>query len=131
MVTAMDGWDEAGWDDLVAQWNLEAGVAGDETWVTVAEAEAQAGVSRSALRSWYRSGQIPSRLTDGPHGPQQLVPLEAVMERAEQSPRLQQKAARAVSLEAEVALLREQVSELEQRVAALERGSDGDPDRRS
>ena len=116
MVIAMDAWDE-----LVARWNEEAGLSGDETWVTLAEAEARAGVSRSALRSWYRSGQVPSRLTDGPHGPQQLVPLEAVLERAQQSPRLQRKAARAVSLEAEVALLREQVSELERRLAALER----------
>ena len=109
------------WDRLVEQWRLESGTEGDETWVTLAEAESRVGVSRSALRSWYRTGQVPSRLTDGPHGPQHLVPLEAVVERAEQSPRLQRKAARAVSVEAEVALLRERVSELERRLAAVER----------
>lgn len=110
------------WDRLVEQWRLEGGLeSGDETWVTLAEAEARVGVSRSALRSWYRSGQVPTRLTDGPHGPQHLVPLEAVLERAEQSPRLQRKAARAVSVEAEVALLRERVAELERRLAAVER----------
>ena len=109
------------WDRLVEEWRAESGMDGDETWVTLAEAEARVGVSRSALRSWYRTGQVPSRLTDGPHGPQHLVPLEAVLERAEQSPRLQRKAARARSLEAEVALLRERVGELELRLAALER----------
>ena len=108
------------WEELVAQWNREAGLSGDETWVSLAEAESRAGVSRSALRSWYRSGQIPSRLTDGPHGPQHLVPLEAVLERAQQSPRLQRKAARAVSLEAEVALLGEKVAELERRLSLIE-----------
>jgi transposase len=108
------------WDRLVEQWRLESGEE-DVTWVTLAEAEARVGVSRSALRSWYRTGQVPSRLTDGPHGPQHLVPLEMVAERAEQSPRLQRKAARAVSVEVEVALLRERVVELERRLAALER----------
>lgn len=108
------------WDELVQQWRLDS-EAGDETWVTLAEAEGRTGVSRSALRSWYRSGQVPARLIDGPHGPQQLVPLEAVVARAEQSPRLQRKAARAVSLEAEVALLRERVAELEGRLADVER----------
>jgi transposase len=109
------------WDRLVEEWRAESDFDGEETWVTLAEAEARVGVSRSALRSWYRSGQVPSRMTDGPHGPQHLVPLEVVLERAEQSPRLQRKAARAVSLEAEVALLRERVSELERRLAAFER----------
>ena len=113
------------WDRLVEQWRLEGGLeSGDETWVTLAEAETRVGVSRSALRSWYRSGQVPTRLTDGPHGPQHLVPLEAVLERAEQSPRLQRKAARAVSVEAEVNLLRQRVAELERRLAAVERRAD-------
>ncbi len=110
------------WDRLVEQWRLESGdeAGGDETWVTLAEAEARVGVSRSALRSWYRTGQVPTRLTDGPHGPQHLVPLETVVERAGQSPRLQRKQARAVSVEAEVRRLRERVADLERRLAAVE-----------
>ena len=120
------------WDRLVEEWRRDGGLdpelAGDETWATLAEAEARVGVSRSALRSWYRSGQVPTRLTDGPHGPQHLVPLEAVVERAERSPKLQRKAARALSVEAELALLRERVAELERRLAALEgRAGPGGP----
>jgi hypothetical protein len=57
------------------------------TWVPLAEAERQAHLSRSTLRAWYRSGQIASRLMPGPHGLQRLVPLEAVLDRAERSPR--------------------------------------------
>ena len=109
------------WERLLEQWRVETGLETEgEVWVTLAQAEAAVGVSRSALRSWYRTGQVPSRLIDGPHGPQHLVPLEAVMERAEQSPRLQRKAARAVSVEAELALLRDRVDDLERRLAALE-----------
>jgi transposase len=120
------------WDRLLEEWHLEsglAGLAGEETWVTLAEAEARVGVSRSALRSWYRTGQVPSRLVDGPHGQQHLVPLEAVMERADRSPRLQRKTARAVSVEAELALLRDHVTDLARRLAAVERrfGSEGRP----
>ncbi len=111
---------EDAWDELVQLWDLEAGITGDETWVSLAEAETRAGVSRSALRAWYRNGDIPSRLVDARHGPQRMVPLEAVLARAAQSPRIQQKAARAVGLEAEVALLRERVAHLELRLAALE-----------
>jgi transposase len=123
------------WDRLLEEWHLESGFTGladEETWVTLAEAEARVGVSRSALRSWYRTGQVPSRLVDGPHGPQHLVPLDAVIERAEHSPRLQRKAARAVGVEAELALLRDRVADLERRLAAVERrfpgtGSIGGP----
>jgi hypothetical protein len=46
----------------------------------VGQAEAETGVSRSALRSWYRNGEIPSRLVDGPNGPQRLVPFDLVVE---------------------------------------------------
>lgn len=81
---------------LVAQWGTEfamarelAGLGTGEpaTWVSLAEAERQAGVSRSTLRAWYRTGQIASRLMPGPHGLQRLVPLESVVERARRSPR--------------------------------------------
>jgi transposase len=112
------------WDEMLELANLEAGLRGDETWVSLAEAEGDSGVSRSAMRAWYRSGELPSRVVDGPHGPQRLVPLEAVVARARQSPRIQRKTARAVGLEAEVSELRERVTALERRIAALERGRD-------
>ena len=82
--------------DLVRQWGrefaLERELAGlttdpEATWVSLAEAERQAGVSRSTLRTWYRTGQVASRLTPGPHGLQRLVPLEVVLEKAARSPR--------------------------------------------
>jgi uncharacterized protein YceH (UPF0502 family) len=125
MVDVMDEWDE-----LLAVANLEAGLAADEAddadqqWVTLAEAEARAAVSRSALRTWYRTGQLPSRVVDGAHGPQRLVPLEAVEARAGQSPRIRRKAARGAGIEAEVAALRERVADLERRLAAVEGQSD-------
>ena len=110
--------DELDWDRLLEAWSSEP----EGTWVTLAEAERRAGVSNSALRSWYRSGQVPSRLVDGPHGVQRLVPLDAVVQRAAQSPRIQRRIAGAMGIEAEVALLRSQVQELEARVRRLEEG---------
>ncbi|MDT7611248.1 MAG: transposase [Pseudonocardiales bacterium] len=86
--------------------------------VTLAKAEAETGVSRSALRSWYRNGEIQSRLVDGPNGPQRLVQLGAVIERVTAH---SAKAEREVSLEAQVTLLRHRVDQLELRLAALER----------
>lgn len=113
------------WDQLLELASLEAGMAADEaaervTWVALAEAEGKSGVSRSTLRTWYRSGQVPSRVVEGAHGPQRLVVLEAVVERAGNSPRIQRKAAREAGLEGEVAALRARVAELERRLAALE-----------
>jgi transposase len=112
------------WEDRLARWQAELDLFArleDTPWVPLAQAEAETGVSRSALRSWYRNGEIPSRLMDGPNGPQRLVPLDAVIERAAQSPRLQRRAEREVSLEAQVALLRHRVDQLELRLAALDR----------
>ncbi|GAA1266884.1 hypothetical protein GCM10009609_32500 [Pseudonocardia aurantiaca] len=112
------------WEDRLArrQNELELFEQLDETpWVTLARAEAEVGVSRSALRSWYRNGEIQSRLVDGPNGPQRLVQLDAVIERAAASPRIQRRAEREVSLEAQVTLLRHRVDQLELRLAALER----------
>jgi hypothetical protein len=63
------------------------GEADPHDWVPLAEAEQRGGVSRSTLRAWYRSGQIPSRLMPGPHGMQRLVPLDAVLGRVARSPR--------------------------------------------
>jgi transposase len=117
------------WEARLDAWREELELlarAGGTTWVPLAEAEEQAGVSRSALRSWYRNGEIRSRLVDGPHGPQRLVPLEAVLERAERSTRIRRRAEREISLEAQVALLRSQVDRLEIRLAALEGRSASD-----
>jgi transposase len=114
------------WDDRLAAWRDELELLAkldDTPWVTLAIAEAEAGVSRSALRAWYRNGEIPSRLVDGPNGPQRLVPLQAVVDRAAQSARIQRRAEREVSLEAQLTLLRHRVDQLELRLAALERHS--------
>src|SRR4051812_33245772 len=112
------------WDDRLARWQAELDLFAqlDATpWGPLAEAEAETGVSRSALRAWYRNGEIPSRLVDGPNGPQRLVPLDAVVARASRSPRIQRRAEREVGLEAQVVLLRHRVDQLELRLAALER----------
>ncbi|HEY8471929.1 MAG TPA: hypothetical protein VIL37_04755 [Natronosporangium sp.] len=112
------------WEERLERWRAELELLAEleeSPWVTLAQAEAETGVSRSTLRSWYRNGEIPSRLVDGPNGPQRLVPLNAVLERAAQSPRIQRRAEREVSLEAQVALLRHRVDQLELRLAALER----------
>ena len=84
-------------------------------------------MSRAALRTWYRTGQIPSRLVDGPHGPQRVVPLDVVAERAEASPRLRRSAERRLADEAQLELLRHRVDQLELRLAALERRRPRDP----
>ena len=102
------------WDQLLELANLEAGIAAG-TWVSVAEAGKAANVSRSALRSWYRNGEVPSTVVDGPHGPTRMLPLEAVVERARRSPRIKRK-----SEADEVAALRARVDDLERRLAALE-----------
>ena len=94
--------------DLVEQWGhefaLERELAGlgtgpDATWVTLAEAERQASVSRSTLRTWYRTGQIASRLMPGPHGLQRLVPIDVVLEKAASSPRTGPRPTRATTPE--------------------------------
>ncbi len=108
--------DELDWDQALEAWSSEP----EGTWVTLAEAERRAGVSNSALRSWYRRGQVPSRLVDGPHGLQRLVPLDEVVRRAAQSPRIQRRIAGAIGVEAEVAILRQRVDELEARLRRLE-----------
>lgn len=112
------------WEDRLDDWELEleltARLDGSD-WVTLERAAAGTGVSRAALRSWYRTGQIPSRLVDGPHGPQRLVPFALVAARAEASPRLRRAAERRLDGEAQLELLRHRVDQLEFRLAALER----------
>jgi transposase len=118
------------WEDRLDEWELELelGMRIDGSdWVTLERAAADTGVSRAALRSWYRTGQIPSRLVDGPHGPQRVVPLDVVAERAEASPRLRRSAERRLADEAQLELLRHRVDQLELRLAALERRLPPDP----
>jgi len=111
------------WEDRLDDWELElelhAQLEGSD-WVTLERAAADTGVSRAALRSWYRSNQIPSRLVDGPHGPQRLVPLAVVASRAEASPRLRRSAERRLADAAQLEILRHRVDQLELRIAALE-----------
>ena len=112
------------WEDRLDEWELELELAAridGSDWVTLDRAAAETGVSRAALRTWYRTGQLPSRLVDGPHGPQRLVPMAVVAERAEASPRLRRSAERRLADEAQLELLRHRVDQLELRLAALER----------
>jgi hypothetical protein len=111
------------WEDRLDDWelDLELGAQLDGSdWVTLERAAAETGVSRAALRTWYRTEQIPSRLVDGPHGPQRLVPLAVVAERAEASPRVRRTAERRLADEAQLELLRHRVDQLELRLAELE-----------
>ena len=112
------------WEDRLDEWEMEleltAQLEGSD-WVTLEKAAAETGVSRAALRTWYRTGRIPSRLVDGPHGPQRLVPLAVVAERAEASPRVRKTAERRLSDEAQLEFLRHRVDQLELRLAAIER----------
>ncbi len=115
---------ESDWDGRLARWRDELELLAQLDgvhWVPLAVAAAEAGVSRSALRAWFRNHEIPSKLVDGPNGPQRLVPLDAVVERATKSPRLQRRAEREISLEAQVALLHHRLAQLELRLIAVER----------
>jgi transposase len=108
------------WEDRLDAWRSELELFDQlQGWVPLAEAMTRTGVSRAALRSWYRSGQVRSRLVDGPHGPQRLVNIDEVVARAERSPRIRNKVERDLALEAQVELLRHRVDQLELRLAAL------------
>ncbi|MCL2583447.1 MAG: hypothetical protein FWE35_13445 [Streptosporangiales bacterium] len=112
------------WEDRLDQWETELELSAQlegSDWVTLEKASAGTGVSRAALRNWYRTGQIASRLVDGPHGPQRLVPLSVVAARAEASPRLRKTAERRLDSEAQLEILRHRVDQLELRLAELER----------
>ena len=111
------------WEDRLDQWELELELSAQlegSDWVTLDRAAADTGASRAALRTWYRTGQIPSRMVDGPNGPQRLVPLALVATRAEASPRLRRTAQRRLADQAELEILRHRVDQLELRLAALE-----------
>jgi transposase len=111
------------WEDRLDEWELElelnAQLEGSD-WVTLERAATTTGVSRAALRNWYRTGQIPSRLVDGPHGPQRLVPLTVIAARAEESPRLRRTAERRIADEARLELILHRIDQLELRLAAIE-----------
>jgi hypothetical protein len=113
-------WDEVEWEQLLEEWSAE--LDGDR-WITLAEAEVETGMSRSALRAWYRSGQIRSRMVEGPNGPQRLVPHDAVRLRAalaarrQPGPKLDDQVAR---LAGAIERLSGQIADLAERVAALE-----------
>ena len=110
---------------VVQAWasDLHADAEDGATWVTLAEAEAASGASRSALRSWYRSGALPSRLEDGPFGPQRVVPVEAVLDRVRQSARLRRKLEQddVTQLRARLAAAEGELERVRRRVATLER----------
>jgi hypothetical protein len=112
------------WEGRLDAWETEleltAAIEGSH-WVTLDRASAETGVSRAALRSWYRSGEIPSRLVDGPHGPQRLVPLTLVSARAQASPRLRRAAERRTAEQAQVKILRHRLDQVELRLAVLEK----------
>ena len=119
------------WEDRLDEWELELELAArleNSDWVPLERAAAETGASRAALRSWYRTGQIPSRLVDGPHGPQRLVPLAPVAARAEASPRLRRSAERQLAEQAQLEILRHRVDQIELRLAALERRHPPDRD---
>src|ERR1700679_1525071 len=112
------------WEDRLDEWETElelsAQLDGSE-WVTLEKAAEQTGVSRAALRTWYRAGQIPSRLVDRPHRPQRRVPLGVVAEPAEGSRRRRRSTERRLGDEAQLEILRHRIDQLELRLAALER----------
>jgi transposase len=101
---------EVDWDGMLAQL---ASQPFEEGWVTLEEASNAAGLSRSTLRAWYRSGQIRSKMVAGRHGPQRLVPLDQVVDRALRSARARRQLEHARSLEAEVAELRQRLETIE------------------
>ena len=102
--------DSVDWDELLGQLPDQPS---EEGWLTLEEASSAAGVARSTLRSWYRAGHIQSRMVLGAHGPQRLVPLDAVLDRALRSSRLRRQIEQGRSLTAEVDRLRQRVEVME------------------
>lgn len=88
----------------------------EEGWVTLDEAAGATGISRSTLRSWYRGGLVPSKMVAGPHGPQRIVPLDLVLDRALGSSRSRSQLERARSLQAEVEELRRRMEVVERQL---------------
>jgi transposase len=108
--------DESGgdrWDRLLGDL---ASYPVEEGWVTLEEAVDATGVSRSTLRSWYRAGRIPSRMVAGVHGPQRIVPLAAVIDRALSSPRSRRQLEQGRNLQAEFDELRQRIDRVERHL---------------
>jgi excisionase family DNA binding protein len=101
------------WDELLGEL---ANQPVEEGWVTLEEAAGATGVSRSTLRSWYRSGRIPARMIAGPHGPQRIVPMAAVIDQVVGSPRSRRQLEHARSFQAEVEDLRRRVETIERHL---------------
>ena len=103
-----------------------------EHWVTLREAHEETGASLPALRRWYRDGLIRSVVVPGTHGDQRLVDLDEVIGRAASSPnigrgRRKNNTDRDAVIEAlveQVASLTMELSDLRERVDALEPGSE-------
>jgi transposase len=91
----------------------------EEGWVTLEEAVEATGVSRSTLRSWYRSGRIPSQMVAGTHGPQRVVPLEVVVDRVLSSPRSRRQLEQARNLRTEVDELRQRLERIERHLGLI------------
>ena len=97
-------------------------------WVTLREAQEASNASLPALRRWYRQGLIESVVVPGTHGDQRLVDLEQVLARATASPNIGRRRAprtdeRDPAVDAlldQVAAMAMEISELRDRVAALE-----------
>ena len=104
------------WDDVLAQLGTQPL---EEGWVTLQEASSATRVARSTLRSWYRTSQIPSRMVAGIHGPQRVVPLDAVVGRALSSSRARLQLEHARSLEVEIDALRRRVEALERHLGLV------------
>jgi transposase len=101
------------WDELLERL---AGHELGEGWVGLPEASAAAGVSRSTLRSWYRSDKVASRMVPGVHGPERRVRMEEVLERASRSAQLARRLDEAGATQAVLADLLRRVAALEARL---------------
>jgi transposase len=99
------------WDRLLGEL---ASAPVEEGWVTLEEAAGSTGVSKSTLRSWYRGNRIPSRMVAGVHGPQRVVPLDAVIGQALSSSRTRRQLEQVLDL-------RTEINELRQRLERVER----------
>jgi len=88
----------------------------EDGWVTLEEAVEATGVSRSTLRSWYRSGRIPSQMVAGVHGPQRIVPLAVVVDQALTSPRARRQLEQSRTVAAEVDDLRRRIDRIERHL---------------
>jgi transposase len=112
--------DDATLHSVLDDWKHASGSAPAQQWVTLNEAEEEAGVSRSAIRAWFRRGEVPSVVVEGPHGEQRLVDLEAVVARAQLAGNRIGRRQSTVDANDRVEELERRVEELERRLADLE-----------